>query len=503
MKKIFILVLITAVGVSISSAEQFDSSLEPSSPVNVLQLKLPKGIYNPDPVDSSFGPLHPPVAGLSFQDPVPNHNMGIASDGVYYYTVCGGQSANGRLAKYDMSGNPAGTIPCPMDFRSIVYNNADGLFYGSTYGGDVFKITDLANGTYQILFSSILQNSQSSIGISWDGQYIYDNNSGTVNIINLATGSIVSTLSGLSCGSGASGGGSSIAADPDYLYTCNTASMSLYVYDHSGNLIQTYTLLNGNYGFSLSFITGSIFTAVDGNYGTGTWYEHQIRDFIISSLRLTLTPLNPPIQIPAGGGNFNFTAFVENTTDSLVTFDAWTKAILPNGQPYGPILERRGLRLASGASITRNLREIVPGAAPPGNYTYKGYLGRLPNDIWSEDDFPFEKMAGECGFSQYLDWTVSGWDEQQSAIPDNIGISASPNPFNQRSLVSFALPNACDVKLAIYDISGREVAVLVDGFRPAGMHTAEWDASGMSSGVYFVRMAAGDYARTVKLLLVK
>ncbi len=90
-----------------------------------------------------------------------------------------------------------------------------------------------------------------------------------------------------------------------------------------------------------------------------------------------------------------------------------------------------------------------------------------------------------------------------TAIPEHTMLSAFPNPFNQRSLVSFSLKREGLIRLAVYDIQGREAAVLAEGFYPAGAHQAGWDASGMASGVYFARFSAGEAQRTVKLLLLK
>ena len=242
-----------------------------------------------------------------------------------------------------------------------------------------------------------------------------------------------------------------------------------------------------------------------GAYGSPTGPPPELTITVGPSgpVSLTLTPLNPPIQLPAGGGSFNFTCMVENTTDSLVTFDAWTKAILPNGSFFGPILERRNLRLNAQSCFTRTLRETVPGAAPPGNYVYKGYLGNMPNDVWAEDDFPFSKMAGESGFSQYLGWQVTGWDETPAVVPAGIEISASPNPFNPATTIDFYLPAAGNMELAVFDVSGREIARLAEGFYPQGSHQAEFDASALSSGIYFARMNTGGSAIVQKLLLVK
>lgn len=66
-----------------------------------------------------------------------------------------------------------------------------------------------------------------------------------------------------------------------------------------------------------------------------------------------------------------------------------------------------------------------------------------------------------------------------------------PNPFNPATRISFRLPEAADVRLEIYDILGRRVAVLVSERRQAGRHTVDFDASGLSSGVYISRLQVG------------
>jgi hypothetical protein len=86
-----------------------------------------------------------------------------------------------------------------------------------------------------------------------------------------------------------------------------------------------------------------------------------------------------------------------------------------------------------------------------------------------------------------------------------------PNPFNPKTMISYQLSADSRVRLEVFDILGRDVATLVDEERPAGAYTVVFDASKMSSGVYFCRMSAhpaggrGDavFTATQKLLLLK
>ncbi len=78
-----------------------------------------------------------------------------------------------------------------------------------------------------------------------------------------------------------------------------------------------------------------------------------------------------------------------------------------------------------------------------------------------------------------------------------------PNPFNPSTSINFALPEASNTSLIIYDLLGKEVARLVDGEMSAGYHTATWNASNVSSGVYFYRLSTGKFTQTRKMLLMK
>jgi hypothetical protein len=78
-----------------------------------------------------------------------------------------------------------------------------------------------------------------------------------------------------------------------------------------------------------------------------------------------------------------------------------------------------------------------------------------------------------------------------------------PNPFNPTTTISFSLPSMSFVSLRVFDALGREMATLVNGERPAGNHTVQWNAAEFPSGVYFYRLQASSYIDTKKLILLK
>jgi hypothetical protein len=97
-----------------------------------------------------------------------------------------------------------------------------------------------------------------------------------------------------------------------------------------------------------------------------------------------------------------------------------------------------------------------------------------------------------------------GNENQQTSTPSTYSLNQNyPNPFNPTTSISFALPRAEDVKLVVYDILGREVATLVNEFKQAGIYDVPFNASSLSSGVYFYRIETKSFTQTKKMLLVK
>ncbi len=78
-----------------------------------------------------------------------------------------------------------------------------------------------------------------------------------------------------------------------------------------------------------------------------------------------------------------------------------------------------------------------------------------------------------------------------------------PNPFNSSTVISFTLPERSDIALDIFDLLGREVAVVFSGSLDAGSHTIRFDGKDIPSGIYFYRLTKGKIIETQKMVLVK
>jgi len=232
-------------------------------------------------------------------------------------------------------------------------------------------------------------------------------------------------------------------------------------------------------------------------------------------LWIDMEPQNPPIQIPPGGGSFQFNVAIEDTYIVESIFDAWIEVTLPNGEDL-EILHRDNITIQANSVIERfNIIQNVPAGAPSGTYTYHFFVGNHEHDdIWSEDSLTFEKLPGEGDYlSSSENWNLSGFFDELSdesllkaeeVNPDNYELlSVYPSPFNNSTTLEFVLSAASPVRLAVFDISGRLVEVLVDGYKQPGSYETVWQSDNHASGIYFVKLDAGENVMTKKIILIK
>ena len=336
------------------------------------------------------------------------------------------------------------------------------------------------------------------IQISGNYAYVAESEAGlcVVNVANYAAMQVVATYN-------TPGSARRVAISDNHVFLADEGG-GILVFDVSN---PANPILTGSYN-----TPGEAYDlAVDGNlvYVADLYYFSTYdASAALAPVTISLSPVNPPIQIPPTGGSFSFDATLDNATSSVQTFDVWIMVQLPSQSWYGPILGPLSLTLQVGATLTRLRTQSVPAGAPAGEYWYEGRVGDYPTEIWDTGGFGFTKLGAgdeDLGFGQ---WTNTGEDFGEMTgkiITDNSSFitSISPNPFNATTALSFQLSADSYVRLRVYDTGGRLVATLVDGWREAGEHEAVFDGSALASGIYICRLKAGDFVATQKLVLLK
>lgn len=91
-----------------------------------------------------------------------------------------------------------------------------------------------------------------------------------------------------------------------------------------------------------------------------------------------------------------------------------------------------------------------------------------------------------------------------TGIPEKYSLYQNyPNPFNPSTKIRFDIPNQGNVKLKVFDVTGKEILKITDAFLNAGSYSFTWNAQNMPSGIYFYRLEAGSYSETKKMILIK
>ena len=113
-------------------------------------------------------------------------------------------------------------------------------------------------------------------------------------------------------------------------------------------------------------------------------------------------------------------------------------------------------------------------------------------------------LAGSKGNNVEVETQSYDINFSDSVLPVKTELSGSyPNPFNPTTSINYGLEKDGHVEIMIYDAAGRLVEELVNGHQDGGSYSITWNASNQASGMYFVKMVAGDIAQTQKLVLLK
>ena len=125
-------------------------------------------------------------------------------------------------------------------------------------------------------------------------------------------------------------------------------------------------------------------------------------------------------------------------------------------------------------------------------------------DFLLDCDWGLGDVRSDMGAYGGGDSTMVGIEIESVQLPDKmIIIQNYPNPFNSTTILTYDIPQSGPVTFIIYNILGQRVVSLYDGLQQAGHHTITWDASNVSSGIYFAQLQSRNQSTTVKMLLLK
>jgi len=243
-----------------------------------------------------------------------------------------------------------------------------------------------------------------------------------------------------------------------------------------------------------------------------TWNSPQVRaayfdrQSLLPDVSIELVPDHSPVVVPRGG-SFGFTGIVTNNTNLVQRVDIWLMAYVPGIGMYGPLKQYNNIPFNAYQSRSAHLNQKIPNAAPISDrYIYYGYVGDYPSTVIDSSYFRFEVTAKELARAGADDWILTGSFLEGSAadLPTEFALLGNyPNPFNASTVIEYQLPVSSNVTLEVYNVLGEKVATLLDGEQQAGYMSVTWDASEVSSGVYFYKLAAGDFTETKRMMLVK
>jgi len=148
------------------------------------------------------------------------------------------------------------------------------------------------------------------------------------------------------------------------------------------------------------------------------------------------------------------------------------------------------------------------GATGSGGQVYNASYTPLYRRVWSVGGCPFVPYTTSSdgsvfGFGIDVE-SATGNTNITTVLPSEYKLAQNyPNPFNPVTSISYSIPSNGFVTLKVYDMLGREVSSLVNSMKTAGNYTVEFNASGLSSGIYFYRIEVNGFKDVKKMMLIK
>ena len=114
----------------------------------------------------------------------------------------------------------------------------------------------------------------------------------------------------------------------------------------------------------------------------------------------------------------------------------------------------------------------------------------MPQDVWTNGEKPEEEGP------------ITSIREINGGLLNSFSLEQNyPNPFNPSTLISYQLPTNGFVTIKVYNVIGKEIATLVNEYQQSGNYSKEFNANGLTSGVYFYTIKAGSFVQTKQMVI--
>ncbi len=216
---------------------------------------------------------------------------------------------------------------------------------------------------------------------------------------------------------------------------------------------------------------------------------------------------SPDAQSVPQGGTASLSYTVSNNTALAQRGVVFFEVFRGPNRIIGPVAVQAG-SLPAGQSVTSSFSLGVPSNAPPATYSVEVSAGPSNGVAAATDIVAVTVTEATRPVGSATEWTLVAaepWPNQDAApaaAATAPAVGVFPNPLHAQATIRYEVAEAAEVRLAVYDVLGRTVAVLAEGRVEAGVHTASFDARGLSAGTYVYRLEAGGTVQTGRLTVV-
>jgi len=414
------------------------------------------------------------------------------------------------------------------------YYHSDGTIWGSNTNGNIYKSTDvgatfslvapIGAGDPNVTLAVANGPSENPLYGAAGGQYMATVGAWTASS-NDDTSDIVYWYG--TNDFGASWNGLIIGKDAVYGQVANNPNMAPYFENFgqvNANIDETGTthiVMNG-YGESIiaSGDTVNSFPIVYWNSNTGEWLE-------ISIPAVALEPNSTMATLRPGNGIGQSYPSVSVSDNGKIVFAIWTAPEYTGAVAASPINIYDGTvdlfytDLHWSVSVDGGTTWSTPAIVGEANSseTYANVARRLEikdnGEVVAHFVFFVDAIPGTSLFADNNENALGTWNytsavitttgvEDNNEVVNNFNIEQNyPNPFNPSTSIKFTLAERSNVSIKVYDVLGKEVALLVSAEKEAGSHEIKFDASNLASGMYVYTINAGNFTASRKMMLMK